>query len=75
MPLRGTAQLKGTTEVQKTVRGVVVPLAALVTDADGSTGVITADGQRSKVTVKASARGMAVVEGLAAGNAVRVPGQ
>ena len=75
VPLRGTLQMKGTTEVQKTLRGVVVPSAALVTDSDGSTAVITADGQRSKVTVRGRARGMAVIDGLAAGTAVRVPGQ
>lgn len=75
VPMRGTSQMKGTTEVQKVVRGVVVPSAALVTDADGSTAVITADGQRSSVTVRARARGMAVVDGLATGTSVRVPGQ
>ncbi len=75
VPLSGTAQLRGTTEVQKTVRGVVVPLAALITDADGSTAVIAADGQRLPVTVLARARGMAVVQGVRAGTSVRVPGQ
>lgn len=75
VPLQGTTQLKGTTEVQQSVAGVVVPLAALVSDANGSPGVIAADGQRVTVKVVARARGMAVVEGLAAGTAVRVPGQ
>ena len=57
------------------MRGVVVPLAALITDADGSTAVIAADGQRLPVTVLARARGMAVVQGVRAGTSVRVPGQ
>lgn len=75
VPLRGTTQLKGETEIQKPVAGVVVPVAAMVANADGSTAVIGEDAARIPVTVRARARGMAVVDGLAAGTQVRVPGQ
>ncbi len=75
IPLSGTTRLTGATEVQSPVSGVVVPVAALASTADGSIAVIGRDGNRIPVTVKARARGMAVVQGLAAGTTVRVPGQ
>ncbi len=75
IPLSGTTRLGGVTEVQAPVSGVVVPVAALAAAADGSVIVITADGARLPVTVTARARGMAVVQGVAAGTTVRVPGQ
>lgn len=73
--LTGTTRLNGVTQVQAPVPGVVIPVAALASVADGSIAVIGADGNRIPVTVKARARGMAVVEGLAAGTVVRVPGE
>ncbi|MFT4216529.1 MAG: biotin/lipoyl-binding protein [Micropruina sp.] len=75
IPLSGTTRLNGVTEVQAPVPGVVVPVAALASAADGSVAVIGADGSRIPVTVNARARGMAVVQGLAAGTKVRVPDQ
>lgn len=53
--------------------GLVVPSAALATGADGQMYVIGQDGQRMPVTVAASAHGMSVVDGVAAGTKVRVP--
>lgn len=75
IPLTGATRLSGVTEVQAPVSGVVVPVAALASAADGSVVVIGIDGTRIPVTVKTRARGMAVVDGLAVGTAVRVPGQ
>lgn len=54
--------------------GVVVPVGALVTAANGQLGVIDDTGALIPVTIVASARGMAVVEGVDEGTRVRVPG-
>lgn len=71
----GATQLQGTTQLQPEVSGVVVPVAALVANADGTPAVVAPDGARTTVTIRATARGMAVVGGLEAGTVVRVPGQ
>ncbi|MDO5533064.1 MAG: biotin/lipoyl-binding protein [Propionibacteriaceae bacterium] len=73
IPTAGTTALTGDTEIQPTVTGVVVPVAALVSLADGGTAVLDRDGLHLPVTVTARAKGMAVVTGLASGTAVRVP--
>lgn len=54
--------------------GIVIPLAALSMGADGHPVVVDADGQRIIVTSIAQAHGQAVVEGLAPGTKIRVPG-
>ena len=54
--------------------GLVVPSSALLTQADGSTAVAAADGARLRVTVGASAHGLVVVDGVAEGTRVRIPG-
>jgi len=53
--------------------GLVVPSAALVTDARGDVAVVNEDGDLIVVTVIASARGMSVIEGPSEGILVRVP--
>lgn len=60
-----------------TVSGLVVPSAAIVTSADGQTALVDESGERIAITVVASARGMAVVEGEAVseGIDVRIPGE
>lgn len=55
--------------------GLVVPVAALVSKADGSTGVIDEAGEIIGVEVLAVARGMAVVEGVEEATRVQVPAQ
>ncbi len=57
------------------VSGIVVPSAAVVTDATGRTGVVTESGEFVAVRVLAGASGQAVVEGLASGTRVRTPGE
>ncbi|MEV6925813.1 peptidoglycan-binding domain-containing protein [Dactylosporangium sp. NPDC051485] len=54
--------------------GVVVPTVALVTDASGRTGVVLESGVFRPVTVVANGSGSAVVDGIAAGDVVRAPG-
>jgi len=73
VPVTGQALLSSKIVTVPTVTGLVVPSAALVTGADGTTAVVTTAGDRIPVTVTASARGMSVVEGVDAGTRVRVP--
>ena len=74
VPVSGAAGLDATIFVVPEVKGVVVPAAALVVGADGAAAVQAQDGTRVSVTVKASAGGRSVVEGISAGMKVRVPG-
>lgn len=55
--------------------GVTVPAAALVTTASGDTAVVRPSGELQPVEVVASASGLAVVEGVEAGEQVRTPGK
>lgn len=66
------APLRATLTVLAPVAGVTVPSAALAADAAG-TYVVAASGARIPVTVRASAQGTSVVEGIAAGDEVRLP--
>lgn len=75
VPVTGQAQLASRVVTVEEVEGLVIPSAALVTTADGTTAVIDEDGERTPVTVVTSARGMSVVEGVTAGTQVRVPAQ
>lgn len=74
VPVSEEVLLPSEIQVVPEVSGVTVPVPAVVTDADGDTVVVHASGERQPVTVVASASGDAVVEGLAAGTRVRVPG-
>lgn len=73
VPVTGQSMLRSEVVTVETVSGLVVPSAALVTQADGQTAVIEQGGERIPVTVVAAARGMSVVEGVSAGTRVRVP--
>lgn len=55
--------------------GLVVPVAALASMADGRTGVVGEAGEFVEVEVLAVARGMAVVEGVDEATRVRVPAE
>lgn len=62
--------------VQRIARteGIVVPVAALASGADSRQVVVTSTGERLPVRVVEQAGGIAVVEGVADGTMVRVPG-
>jgi hypothetical protein len=55
------------------VSGLTVPSSALLSKADGSVAVVDATGVEHEVTVISTAKGMAVIEGIAAGTDVRIP--
>ncbi|MDM4762115.1 peptidoglycan-binding domain-containing protein [Galbitalea sp. SE-J8] len=73
VPPQGRTLLDATIVVVPDTTGLVVPTAALVTAADGSTRVVDARGATHAVSVGATANGMAVVTGVDAGLHVRVP--
>lgn len=73
VPTVGEALLASKIVIVPVTRGLVVPSAALLTDARGHTAVVTADGARAPVEIVASARGMSVIEGIAEGARVRIP--
>ena len=58
-----------------TTTGLVVPSSALLTDASGQIALVDQAGTRIPVSVTASAKGMSIVEGIGAGEKVRVPAQ
>ena len=73
VPVTGEAMLSSVIVTVPTAGGLVVPSAALVTDAGGEVAVVDEAGARLPVTVVTSARGMSVVEGVEGGTRVRVP--
>ncbi|QKJ21218.1 peptidoglycan-binding protein [Microbacterium hominis] len=73
IPVTAEVRLSSEIETVPTVEGLVVPSAALVTDASGQVSVVDEDGARRAVTVRASARGMSVIDGVDEGLRVRVP--
>lgn len=75
IPVSGQAQLVSRIITVEPVAGLVVPSAALVTDANGDTMLIDANDKRHPVTVVAAAKGMSVIEGVDAGLRVRVPAE
>lgn len=75
IPISGQAQLVSRIIIVEPVTGLVVPSAALVTDANGDTMLIDANDRRRPVTVIAAAKGMSVIEGVDAGLRVRVPAE
>lgn len=56
------------------VGGLSLPTSAILTLADGSLAVSDENGERHPVTIKASARGISIIEGVPAGLRVRAPG-
>lgn len=74
VPVGDATLLPNLIHVVPEVSGVVVPIAAVVTTADGETAVVLGSGDVRPVTVISSAEGIAVVEGVAVGETVRTPG-
>lgn len=73
IPITGQTSLAIQLILAETVNGLVVPSAALISEANGSTAVIDETGSRIPVEMKASANGMSVVEGVQEGLKVQVP--
>lgn len=69
----GQALLASRVVTVEAVPGLVVPTAAIITEAAGTTAVIDKAGSRIPITVKASAQGMSVIEGVPDGMLVRIP--
>lgn len=74
IPVAGDAGIEADIQIVASTKGVTVPTAALVVGPTGVAAVVAEDGTRIPVEVKASAGGKAVVEGLPAGQRIRVPG-
>ena len=73
IPFGGDGSLLAHIEIVPPTVGVTVPAGALSVDSAGTAAVLGADGVAVSVTVVAAADGIAVVEGLETGFAVRVP--
>lgn len=73
VPVAGETALSGRIELVPETRGVVVPTSALVQGSGGALAVTLADGTSRVVRVVAEADGFAVVDGLKAGTAIRLP--
>lgn len=73
VPVTGQATLSSQIITVEAVQGLIVPSAALVTQANGQIAVIDDGATMIPVTVKASARGVSVITGVEAGTRVRVP--
>lgn len=71
IPVLGQTSLESRVVTLRTTRGLVVPVAALLSDAEG-VSVMKADGTVSPVTVVASSDGVAVVTGVAPGDRLRI---
>lgn len=70
----GTGAVPGTVVLVPETHGAIVPTAAVVTDASGSTWVRLLDGTRRDVDVLASFEGRSAVEGIDPGERVVVAG-
>lgn len=73
LPSQASTQLRSEVVVVPKVSGPSVPAAAVRTDASGAASVVDESGTERKVTVKGSAQGVVVVDGLTIGTKVRVP--
>ncbi len=73
VPVGGETVLDATITTAETVSGLILPAAAIVTEAGGGLAVIDDAGRRRPITVLASANGMSVVEGVAENVRVRIP--
>lgn len=74
IPLGDPTLLPSTVRIVAPVSGITIPAVAIVTKADGTVGVLLADGAFRTVRVTASANGISVVEGIDDGALVRAPG-
>lgn len=73
IPVSGQTTLPSKIVTVAQVSGLVVPSAALITLADGTTAVIDEKDERVSVEIVASAKGMSVITGVQEGARVRVP--
>ncbi|MEO6628889.1 MAG: hypothetical protein ABIP03_10015 [Aquihabitans sp.] len=74
IPVVGETALAASVQVVAPVSGPVVPVSALRTEPDGSRSIMFVDGRTTPVTVRASADGFVVVDGVASGDRVLLPG-
>lgn len=72
VPRSGVTDYPSRVEIVSPTSGPTVPLSAIVTDPGGSKFVISSSGKRVRVKVVAATNGLAVVEGLAIGDKIRV---
>jgi peptidoglycan hydrolase-like protein with peptidoglycan-binding domain len=72
LPAAERTSLRARVAVVPELSGPAVPVAAIRSDPDGSAWVVMADGARRTVTVLSSSGGVAVVDGVATGERVRV---
>lgn len=70
LPSDEKISLRSTVEIVPQTTGPAVPAAAVHTAADGSSYVRMSDGTQQSVTIKASANGLVVVDGLTDGDQV-----
>lgn len=73
VPQGSTSSMPGKITTKAEVSGIVVPSSSLITAVDGRVMVEDETGQRWPVTVIDSANGQSVVEGISAGQRVRLP--
>lgn len=73
IPVTGQALLSSRIVTVESITGLTVPTAALLSDAGGIVSVVAEDGAEHPVTIIASAQGVSVIEGITAGQIVRVP--
>jgi peptidoglycan hydrolase-like protein with peptidoglycan-binding domain len=73
VPLLGETSFSTEIVVVPETEGPVIPVAGILTDPDGSTSVRLADGTTVEVEVLAVADGLAVVEGVSAGDVILLP--
>lgn len=74
IPLGEPTLFSSTIYTVPAVEGVTVPAAAVITDAAGGTAVVTEEGETIQVELLAGAGGIVVIEGVEAGQRVRVTG-
>lgn len=72
VPRSGVTDYPSRIEIVSPTSGPTVPLSAIATDPGGSKFVISSSGKRIPVKVVAATNGLAVVEGLAIGDKIRV---
>lgn len=72
LPAAAETSLLAQVRPEEPISGIVVPAAAVQSTSNGSTFVTLADGTRRDVTVRGSGQGLVVVDGVSAGEKVRL---
>lgn len=75
LPIGQTSSLPAEIVLLAEVTGLVVPVAAIVTGADGEAALVDTAGVRHPIRVLATAKGMSVVSGVSEGLQVRLFGE